>query len=78
MFILVNEGSGEAVCSLTKKEIKFLEDNMECDVEEDQGFDLDEDDLSHLILCDVTEGLAEKLRSALGDEHKISVYWSRV
>jgi hypothetical protein len=77
MFILVNENSGEAVCSLSKKEIKFLEENMECEIEEDQEFPLREDDISHLILCDAPENLIHKLKTVLGDEDRVSVFWSR-
>ncbi len=77
MFILVNEDSGEAVCSLSKKEIKFLEENMECEVEEDQEFYLREEDISHLILSDAPEALIQKLKNVLGDEDRVSVFWSR-
>lgn len=77
MFDLHNEKSGEVICPLSKKEVRFLEENLETDVGEGDPFVLTEDGLFHLILCDATEALAEKLRGALADEDSVLVSWSR-
>lgn len=77
IYELFNEETGTPACQLTKKEIAFLEDNLEEGVEEDEEFVLTDEDISHLILCDAEEGLVEKLKKSLGDEFRGVFYYSR-
>jgi hypothetical protein len=75
---LYSEDRGEVVCALSKKEVFFLRENMEVEIEEDQEFLLTDEDISHLILCDAKEDLIEKLKEGLGDELKGFFYYTRL
>lgn len=76
MYELYSEATGEISCLLTKKEISFLEENLDAVVEEDQEFSLSDDDIAHLILCDAKEDLIEKLKKSLGDDFQATFYYS--
>ena len=77
MYELYSEETGEVSCLLTKKEISFLEENLDAVVEEDQEFSLSDDDIAHLILCDAKEELIEKLKKSLGDDFQATFYYSQ-
>lgn len=77
MYELFSEETGQVTCLLTKKEVSFLEENLEGEVEEDQEFALTDDDIYHLILCDAKEGLIVKLRGSLGDDIRGFFYYSQ-
>lgn len=77
VYKLFSGDSGEATCRLSKKEISFLEENLEEVVEEDQDFTLTEDDIACLILCNAGDDLVEKLRKSLGDDYRSIFYYSQ-
>lgn len=77
IYELFSEETGQVTCRLTKKEVSFLEENLEGEVEEDQEFALTDDDIYHLILCDAKEDLVVKLRASLEDDLRGVFYYSR-
>lgn len=75
--VLIDESNGMTVCPLSRKEISFLDENLEHGFPEGQESVITEDDIAQLIVCGAGDKLVDKLKLALGDEVELLVSWSR-
>ncbi len=77
MYQLSNAETGDLICTLSKRDLRFLTKHLEGDFNEDEEYRLTSAEFEQLEMYEISDGLAEALRRSIDEADVITVFWSR-